>query len=184
MFIPWDLISPCRIMSDNPTVIMGVIFASSPSLLQPCWQGSGYITSWPQQSRNISVPTHSHGNSFLWGVYLLCFCLLSLRLLLLQRVTGCIYKRQYLAKCTEEHKETLKCTRNQCIYTRFHFWWFQAVHQAKAVFSTLCLSVLKSTCTAYKQMYASIFLCPHNLLASWNYPSVSPEQMSEQTSYK
>lgn len=153
--------SPCRIMSDNPTVIMGVIFASSPSLLQPCWQGSGYVTSWPQQSRNISVPTYSHGNSFLGGFYLFCFCLLSLRLFLLQRVTGCIYKRQYLAKCTEEHKETLKCTRNQYIYTRFHFWWFQAVHQAKAVFSTLCLSIYKINMYSLQaNVYVHILVSP------------------------
>lgn len=120
---------------------MGVIFASSPSLLQPCWEGSVYVISWPQQSRNISVLSHSHGNSFLGFFNLFYFHLSSLRLLLLQRVTGCIYKRQYLAQCTEEHKETLNCARNQYIYTRFHFWWFQAVHQAKAVFSTLYMSI-------------------------------------------
>lgn len=122
---------------------MGVIFASSPSLLQPCWEGSVYVIAWPQQSRNISVLSHSHGNSFLGFLNLFYFHLSSLRLLLLQRVTGCIYKRQYLAKCTEEHKETLNCARNQYIYTRFHFWWFQAVHQAKAVFSTLYMSIYK-----------------------------------------
>lgn len=146
---------------------MGVIFASSPSLLQPRWQGSGYVTSWPQQSRNTSVPSHSHGNSFLGCIYLFYFHLFSLGMFFLQRVAGCIYKRQYLAKCTGEHKETLKCTRNQYIYTRFHFWWFQAVHQAKAVFSSLYMSIYKINMYS---LQASVFLCPHSLLPSWNYP--------------